>query len=440
MLGLSLRFSRAAMTLALVVAAAGCAPKDVRLPGERLDPRAIIGAGGETGDTAARPVPITLPAAGVNADWTHPNGAASHSAGHPALAAAPARIWTVDIGAGEDRRHRISAQPVVSGGRVFAMDSRATVTAVATSGARLWQADLAAGRDAISGGGLATDGARVYATTGFGDLVALDAASGAELWRQSFDAPIGGAPAVAAGQVFVVARDGSAWAVSAASGRIDWVIAGTPGGSGKVGAGAPAVSGDRVILPFASGEVRSVARADGTALWAEIVVGGRLGRAYATVRDITGDPVIAGNTVYAGSSAGRVVALDLGTGGRRWQAEEGAAAPVWPVGGAVFLVSDENRLIRLDARDGSTVWAVDLPYFTKDKPRRQQRIFAQYGPVLAGGRLWVASAEGALRGFDPVSGALTAEVELPGGAAAGPAVAGGVMYVVSTRGQLHAFR
>jgi len=440
MLGLSLKVCRGAVAFALMVAAAGCAPKEPRLPGDRLDPRAVIGAAGETGETAPRPVPLALPAAAVNAGWTHPNGAATHTAGHPALAAAPARIWTADIGAGEDRRHRIAAQPVVSGGRVFAMDSRATVTAVAASGARLWQTDLAAGRDAISGGGLATDGARVYATTGVGDLVALDAASGAELWRQSFDAPVGAAPAVSGGQVFVVARDGSAWAVSATTGKIDWIAAGTPGGSGKIGAGAPAVTGDRVILPFASGELRSVARADGTALWAETVVGARLGRAYATVRDITGDPVIAGNTVYAGSSAGRVVALDIGTGARRWQALEGAVSPVWPVGGAVFLVSDENRLIRLDARDGSIVWAVDLPYFTKDKPRRQQRIHAQYGPVLAGGRLWIASADGALRGFDPVSGALAAEVELPGGAAAGPAVAGGVMYVVSTRGQLHAFR
>ena len=61
-------------------------------------------------------------------------------------------------------------------------------------------------------------------------------------------------------------------------------------------------------------------------------------------------------------------------------------------------------------------------------------------PILAGGRLWVASGDGLLRAFSPVNGALLAEVPLPGGAAAPPAVAGGVMYVVSGDGKLLAFQ
>ena len=63
-----------------------------------------------------------------------------------------------------------------------------------------------------------------------------------------------------------------------------------------------------------------------------------------------------------------------------------------------------------------------------------------YGPVLAGGRLWVASADGWLRAFSPVDGSLLASIELPGGAAAAPAVAGGVLYVTTREGQLLAFQ
>jgi outer membrane protein assembly factor BamB len=60
--------------------------------------------------------------------------------------------------------------------------------------------------------------------------------------------------------------------------------------------------------------------------------------------------------------------------------------------------------------------------------------------VLAGGRLWVASSDGALRGFDPASGAQGVELAVPGGAASGPVVAQGVMYVLGREGALHAWR
>lgn len=436
-----MRLSQGTVALAILLSAAGCAPKEPVLPGERLDPRAILS--GETtapGDQAVpRAALLALPPVTAGADWTHPNGTAAHRAGHPALSANPVRAWSAAIGAGENRRSRISAAPVVSGGRVFAMDSDGSVTATGTGGARLWQADLPAAAG-LTGGGLATDGARVYATTAAGTLVALDAATGAEAWRQRFDAPVAAAPAVEGGRVFVVARDGSAWGVDAATGKVAWIGQGTPSVAGKVGAGAPAVAGDRVILPFASGELRAVARDDGTGLWSANVAGRRLGRAFATVRDFTGDPVIAGDTVYAATSSGRLAAFDLATGTRRWEAREGAQSPVWPVGGALFLLSDENRLVRLDAGTGATVWAVDLPYFVKEKVKRQQNIFVHYGPVLAGGRLWIASGDERLRAFDPVSGTLLAEIDLPGGAATPPAVAGGTLYVVSSNGQLHAFR
>jgi outer membrane protein assembly factor BamB len=428
------------MALAILLAAAGCAPREPVLPGERLDPRAILaGDAAPVEDGAPRTVPLALPPATAMSDWTQPGGKAAHRAGHAALSATPQRVWSASIGAGEGRRSRISAAPVVAGGRVFAMDSDGSVTATGTGGDRLWQADLD-GAAGLTGGGLATDGARVYATTGAGTLVALDAGSGAELWRQRFDAPVGAAPAIEDGRVFVVARDGSAWGVEAATGKVAWIGQGTPAIAGKVGAGAPAVAGDRVILPFSSGEVRAVARADGTLLWSGEVAGRRLGRAFATLRDFTGDPVIAGDTVYAATSAGRLAALDLGTGVPRWEAKEGAQGPVWPVGDTLFLVSDENRLVRLDAGTGATVWAVDLPYYVKEKTKRQQKIVVHHGPVLAGGRLWIASGDDRLRGFDPVSGALLAEVDLPGGAAAAPAVAGGTLYVVTANGQLHAFR
>jgi outer membrane protein assembly factor BamB len=60
--------------------------------------------------------------------------------------------------------------------------------------------------------------------------------------------------------------------------------------------------------------------------------------------------------------------------------------------------------------------------------------------VVAGGRVIVASSDGVIRLFDPVSGALARQVALPGGAASNPVVAGGVLHVVAADGTLRAFR
>uniref|UniRef100_UPI0035B23789 outer membrane protein assembly factor BamB family protein n=1 Tax=Paracoccus sp. TaxID=267 RepID=UPI0035B23789 len=109
-------------------------------------------------------------------------------------------------------------------------------------------------------------------------------------------------------------------------------------------------------------------------------------------------------------------------------------------GGSVFAVNDQAELIRLDAATGGAIWRVGLPYYTTQKIKRQDRIHAHFGPVLAGGRLFVVSSDGVMRVFDPNSGGLVGQAQIPGGAAAAPAVAGQTIYVVSRDGQLHAFR
>ena len=431
----------AVAVLGVAMALAAC-DGEVRLEGERLDPRAVLTGATPKAETVA-PRALALPAMVGNADWPQRAGGASHALVNAALGQGMALQWSAPIGQGQSMRHRIAAAPVAAGGRVFTLDSRARLSATSTAGVALWQTDIAAPGDKpddATGAGLAVEGGRVYATTGFAELVALDAATGKVVWRQRFDAGVGGAPTVAGGTVYVVARDGSAWAIDAADGKVVWQIAGTPGVAGMSGVSAPAVADKLVIFPFASGELLAVDRATGQPAWRARVAGGRLGRAYGIVSDLTGDPVVVGGTVYAGSSAGKLAAFDLATGERRWMAGEGAVSPVQVAGGSVFLISDQAQLMRLDAATGETIWATDLPYYLKDKVKRQRSIHVNLGPVLAGGKLMVVSSDGLVRSYDPATGAAIGQADLPGGAATDAIVAGSTLYVVSRNGQLHAFR
>ena len=104
------------------------------------------------------------------------------------------------------------------------------------------------------------------------------------------------------------------------------------------------------------------------------------------------------------------------------------------------MVNDQARLVRLDARTGAVIWGFAMPYFENTRPKRLKAITAHYGPVLAGGRIAVASGDGTLRLFDPASGAIVAQADIPSGAASSPALVGGMLLVMGQNGQLHAFR
>ncbi len=419
---------------------AACAEKDVILPGDR------VGIRGETLETQValnEARPIALQAAVQNADWTHRNGGPTHKASHPALNPSLTQLFATNIGAGNSRRLRITADPVVSAGRIFTLDSQSQLVATSVAGETLWSRDLIPATDNqrdASGGGVAAAANVVLATTGFGEVVALDPASGGEIWRQDLDAPGTSAPTIRGDLAYVVARDGRAWALELGSGRIRWTHSSTVPVSNFSGGAGAAVSDDFAIFPFPTGEVLAAFPDGGLRRWSTVVTGQRPGQAASTISDIAGDPVIDGNRVYVGNVSGRVVALEIANGDRIWTATEGAVGPVWPAGDSVFLVNDLSELIRLDDADGSAIWRVALPGFEETRERRQKTRFAHYGPILAGGRLIVASSDGVLRQFDPVSGALIGTVDIPGGAASNPVVAGGTLYVVTGRGQLMAFR
>ncbi|AGT09739.1 outer membrane protein assembly factor BamB family protein [Paracoccus aminophilus] len=431
--------------LAGTVALAGCNQRELILPGQRLDPRAVFSPDGPPieGSQGPTTAALSLPAVRGNADWTNVGGNPAHFIGNVAIGQGTNLAFAANIGQASDRRHRITADPIVGGGLVYTLDSRARVTATMTSGQPAWSQNIAdPGEigDSISGGGIAYEGGRVFVTTGYGEVVALDARSGGVIWRQKVEALTSGAPTVADGVVYIAARNATGWAIRASDGRALWQVGGNLAVAGVMGASSPAVSGKTVVFPFASGQLIAVDTATGQQLWTAQVAGSRKGRSIGLLRDMTGDPVIVGNRVYAGTSSGRIAAFDLATGVEVWNSRNGAMNPPLVAGNSIFAISDESQLVRIDAANGATVWSVDLPQFTTAKVKKQAKVYAHFGPVLAGSKLYVASSDGKLRIFSPANGALLGEVNLPAGASADPVVAGQTLYVVTESGQLIAYR
>jgi outer membrane protein assembly factor BamB len=413
-------------------------PKE-KLKGERVSVLAL--SRNLEPDAALAAVAVRLPRPVMNADWPQSGGYPSHAMQHLALAGPLKPLWSASIGEGESRYGAVLSQPVLAGGRIFALDSRDVVIALdAKSGREQWRNDVKPGADLghAYGGGVAAAGDRVFVTTGYAQVLALDAAGGKEIWRQQVASPVRGAPTVADGRVFTVTVDNQLEVLSADDGHRLWSHNGIPETAGLLGSASPAVEGDIVVVPYTSGEIFGLRVENGRPLWSDNLATARPLGALSTLADIRGRPVIDRGRVYAVSHSGRMVAIDLRTGDRVWEQDIGGTHGPWVAGDYIYVLSNDVELICLMRLDGRVRWASALPRFENAKRKKYPIRWA--GPVLAGDRLIVVASTGEAISVSPYTGAALGRAEFPDSVFLDPIVANDTLYVLTDEADLIALK
>jgi outer membrane protein assembly factor BamB len=225
----------------------------------------------------------------------------------------PPVVYALDLATGRQRWRTVLdrgtdlqwAAPVVDGGQVLVADTLSHEGSAPTShlhaldagtGRVRWKADLHAGQQGFFAEPPVVAGGLVYVATASRRLLALDAASGREVWQ---------------------------------------------------GRGFPVVAGVRNGLVIAVIEDRLVALDAGSGVrrWEVRVSGG--GEHW---------PVLEGDTVYV-ASVDDVIAVDAATGTTRWRVPlDPAVGPPVRVGGRLYLAT-RSRLLALDASSGRALWA-----------------------------------------------------------------------------------
>lgn len=405
------------------------AEKEQPLPGKRIpvmQARDSLGA-----ELAAADKPVVLPPPRANENWTQPGGEPNNSPGHLELNGSLRRAWSADVGTGSSSKGKLTASPVVYGGRVFTLDATARVTALsASSGSAIWRVSLVPENEREEGGfggGLAIENGRLYAATGFGTVVALDSATGKVLWTKNIGVPVRASPTAVDDKVFVVTTEGHVYALAGYDGGELWTFRGIPERTSIISNPSPAVEGGVVVVPYPSGELVALRADDGTPVWTESLARTRTVSSLASLSDAA-RPAIAGGVVYAVGHGGRLIATEIKSGERLWSLNvAGTQAPV-VAGDNVFVVDTSGQLHAITRRDGKVIWTAKLPGTS-----------TWSGPTLAGNHLWLTSNKGQLVGVDPATGRVTAQQNLDSPIYIAPVVAGGRMYVLTDKARLVAF-
>lgn len=270
-----------------------------------------------------------------------------------------------------------------------------TMYAVETeSGAQVWKSALAS---RVSGPLtlLSTpDGDYILSAGENGVLSAISALDGAEKWRANSAAPIRVAPIVfntPDGVRIAVFTDTGKSLAYDVSGKADPKWAFTLGANGSAPSASPLLSAD--------GKTMFVA-ADDLTLYAIDTATGRVRKTFALGAKTTDTPALFGDLMAINNGAS-VSLINTKTGRAVWSSTiEKGVAKGSPSGsiqngkGTVYVGTDRNLLLALDAATGKTLWQADL------------NAQVSGSPLVTPTAVLVGTSKGLLYSVDPKSGAV----------------------------------
>ncbi|WP_409690966.1 PQQ-binding-like beta-propeller repeat protein [Brevundimonas sp.] len=257
----------------------------------------------------------------------------------------------------------IHGAPTVAGGRVFAVDVDNQILALdATTGALSWSYQaISEPARLMRASSPAVTGETVIAPFSSGEVVALRANNGQELWTQVLSRTsrtsalseirdIAGRPAVSRGVVYAVSHSGLISAMDVRTGQPAWQLP-------LAGMNAPWVAGDVVYAVSKAGELTVINRQNGQVYWIRDINEGRtrteggwfFGVGKRTVRPVWSGPILASNRLILVNSDGQAVAYDHKTGQEVASLNLGAAAYIAPIAynGALYVVTDNGQLVSI---------------------------------------------------------------------------------------------
>lgn len=393
-------------------------------------------------DPALQSRHIVVPPAVPTTEWSQPGGTADNSPPNIGGVAALQTAWRTGLGAGSNGHVAIAAPPVIADGTLYFIDADHRVHAVsADNGDRKWTEQLRPqhSRDRFArGGGVAVSGSRLYVTTGYGFIVALDTSNGHEVWRTQAGAPFNSAPTVANGRVYAITNDSELVSYDAETGSVEWNFQAIAEPARILSASSIAVDGETVIAPFASGEIVALLNANGRRLWSDSL--SRSGRltSLSAINDIAGRPVVEGGVVYAASHSGLLAAIDIRSGQRIWAISFASTQTPWIAGDVLYAVNVDGELCAFDKATGHVYWLTQLRRYRDEDDHKGRVSWA--GPIMVGSRLVLASSLGEVVAVTPENGQVVAHGNAGQPVFIPPVAANNQIYLVTDDARLVVLR
>ena len=352
----------------------------------------------------------------------------THLLEHSKFESSLTKFWEIAL----KYKGSISA-PIFSSNNIYILDGRANLYSFNLDGKKNWIINLSPSEEKKQkthhSGGIVVDKNNLFVATGFGEVFSLDL-TGSIKWKKRFDSPFRGAPIYNNNKIFIVNSSDLAIALNK-KGETIWTLEGATRPTLLTKGVSPALKNNKLILPFSSGQLTVVRPNNGSEIWKAFFDQGNKGESYSVIGDFGGSPVIKSNIVFALSTSGQLLALNLNNGKKIWSLPVGSNSTPLINGGSIFVVSTKGKLVRIDEKNGKVIWSRNIA-----KSNISNKFF---GPTLAGNFLWIAGTDGYLRKFNPSTGKQILQYSLGSGALYRPFAVQNRLFVVTKSGKIIAF-
>lgn len=387
-----------------------------------------------TADKSLDSVAVNIPDAAPNDKWLKSNGYTPQIQNISAPAKF-SRKKSYDIGKGDDEINA-GSNTVIADGKIFTIDLKGSVLAldVNNPSKKIWKFTIEAPKDDadFANAGILYYEGKVYLTSGYNLVIALNADNGTLLWRRTISSIARSAPDASGDKIFVNTADNKVFALNANDGAIEWVHEGVSEDMSIFGSSSPLAAGDRVFAPYSSGELYTLRTTDGSQIWAADLT--RSGNSSFLMVDIDAAPVVDGNVVYSISNDGVLSAIDMATGQDIWEKEVSGSKTPWIAGDFIYLINDQNELVSIEKYTGGIKWVSNLPSYKK--PKNKKSPINWNGPVMGNGRLIVVGSNGELYAISPQNGDIIEKTKIPEYVNMPPVIANGAIYLISDTAKL----
>ncbi|MDO6446570.1 outer membrane protein assembly factor BamB [Colwellia sp. 1_MG-2023] len=317
-------------------------------------------------------------------------------------------------------------------GFVYAHDS--------ASGEQVWKTDLreksadsgffTSLKPALISGGPITGISKVFVGSENGKVFALDAETGEVSWQAKVKGEVISAPAFDAGTVVVNTVSGVLKAFNATNGEVQWQIEQDVPPLTLRGVSAPSIAAGGVVVGAADGSLAIYILENGQQGWTSEVGEATGSTELERVIDIDSQPLIYGDIVYAVSSRGHLVAIELRTGRMLWKRQYSSYRQLSISGNTIFLTDVKGHIYAVDRINGLERWS--------------QQSFTNRGvtgPAVLKNYVVVGDFEGYLHWLDQETGDIVSRHHVDGsGIFSTPTVADEILYVQSRDGDLQAIK
>jgi len=328
--------------------------------------------------------------------------------------------WTSSLGAPVD----FPLEVRVVEGRAYLASSTGTVLALdAQTGAEVWRNQL----DTPLSAGVGSDGRLAAVVTRANELVVLDA--GKVAWRQKIKALTLTAPLVAGGRVFTLSADRSVSAFDAQTGQRLWQQQRTGEALVLEQAGLLTAVADTLVVGY-SGRVAGLNPLTGASRWETTLVSARGTNEVERLVDVVSGFSRDGNQLCVRAFQYAVSCLDAASGRLLWSKSANGSSGVTGDAATVYGSESDGRLSAWSRKDGEKAWTLD---------RYRFRVLS--APLVAGNSLIFGDDSGNLHVLSKADGALLNRmVTDDSGLSVTPVLSGKTLLVVSRRGTVYAFQ